>query len=61
MTTLQRDRLKSSRTETAVENRSQTIQPRVVGTPDEINVDLEARAGYDRNYDHLIEEAVRDR
>ncbi|QCC57276.1 hypothetical protein DVR14_00960 (plasmid) [Natrinema thermotolerans] len=62
METLQTDRLKSSRTESKPENRSQTTrQPRVVGTSDEINVDLEATAGYDRNYDHLIEEAVRGR
>lgn len=62
MSTFQRDRLKSSRNDSAAENRSQTTRkPRVVGTSDGINVDLEATAGYDREYDQLIEEAVRDR
>ncbi|PGF14265.1 hypothetical protein CP556_25015 [Natrinema sp. CBA1119] len=60
MSRLQPDRLKSSRTESQSENSTQTTrQPLVIGTPDGINVDLEATAGYDRNYDQLIEEAAR--
>ncbi|OLZ39127.1 hypothetical protein A6E15_19380 [Natrinema saccharevitans] len=60
MPELQRNRLKSSRNDSETEKRiSNQRQPRVVGTTDEINVDLEAVAGYDRDYDPLVEEAVR--
>ncbi|ELY97096.1 hypothetical protein C481_20936 [Natrialba asiatica DSM 12278] len=61
MQTLQRDRLKSSRTDSGVENTEHTTsESHVVGTLDgEINVDLPATPGYDREYDSLIEEAIR--
>lgn len=60
MSTLQRDRLKSSRTETQSENRSQTThQPRDRHASDGIT--LAAAPAYDRAYDQLLtlEEAVR--
>ncbi|ELY85277.1 hypothetical protein C486_00255 [Natrinema gari JCM 14663] len=60
MSTLQTGRLKTSRNETESETRSHNSrQPRVVGTSDGINVDLPATPSYDREYDLLIEEAVR--
>ncbi|NUC74971.1 hypothetical protein HTZ84_22155 [Haloterrigena sp. SYSU A558-1] len=61
MSTLQTERLKSSRNESTEENPSQTTsKPRVIGTSDgEVNVDLPATPSYERNYSDLIEEAVR--
>ncbi|ELZ05791.1 hypothetical protein, partial [Natrialba aegyptia] len=60
MQTFKPNRLKSSRTDAGVENTDHTTsEPRVVGTLDgEVNVDLPATPGYDRDYDSLIEEAV---
>ncbi len=53
METLQTDRLKSSRTESQSENRSQTTrQPRDRQASD--GVALEARPTYDRAYDQLL-------
>ncbi|PCR88668.1 hypothetical protein CP557_21810 [Natrinema ejinorense] len=60
MRQLQRNRLKSSRTETQSENRSQTTrQPRDRHTSEEVA--LAAEPAYDRAYDQLLtlEEAVR--
>ena len=53
MTTLLSDRLKSSRTETQPENRSQTTRtPRDSHTSD--GIALAAEPTYDREYDNLL-------
>lgn len=62
MSTLQSDRLKSSRADTQSENRSHNQrQPRVVGTSDDdgVTIDLRASPGYQDTA--LTTEEVRNR